>query len=231
MSLVRLRIPLAGGLSITAGIIVMQTVGFGQLLNSDQRILGVIPNYQTVSDPNAHVDPLTVKEKWKLFAQETFDPFAIGSALMGAGFSQSENEEPKYGGGAKAFAARAGAAIADYGSQNLFSAAILASLLHQDPRYFRKGPRFGVFYRAGYAVSRVVVTRKDSGGNTFNASGVFGMGLGIATSNLYYPSSSVGARLTVYRFGTSIMGGAIGNLMSEFWPDIRVRLFHRKGAS
>src|SRR5947207_10043883 len=31
---------------------------------SDQRILGVIPNFQTVSDPSAPFVPLTVKDKW-----------------------------------------------------------------------------------------------------------------------------------------------------------------------
>ena len=33
---------------------------------NDQRILGVLPDFQTVRDPNALVAPLTVKQKWSL---------------------------------------------------------------------------------------------------------------------------------------------------------------------
>jgi len=30
------------------------------------------------------------------------------------------------------------------------------------------------------------------------------------------------------RFDTSMFGGLTGNLMSEFWPDIHDKFFHRK---
>src|SRR5262249_24009882 len=153
---------------------------------SDQRILGVIPNYQTVSNPDAPFVPLTVKEKWSLFAKESVDPFNAASAFMGAALSQRGNTHPKYGNGGQGYAQRVGAAMADLSAQNLFSAAILASALHQDPRYYRMGPRKGILTRAGYSLSRLVVARQDSGRTAFNASGVFGMGLGIAASNLYY---------------------------------------------
>ncbi len=208
-------------------LLVTSPAAFGQLLSSDQRIMGLLPNYQTVSNPDAPVEPLSVSGKWNLFARSTFDPFSIASAAMGAGFSQGDDEAPNYGRGGKALAERFGAAVGDYASQNLFSTTF-ATILHQDPRYFREGPKHGVLHRVGYAVSRVAVTRQDSGQRAFNYSGIMGMGLGIAASNLYYPSGSVSGSLTLYRFGTSLMGGAMGNLMSEFWPDIRIHLFHAK---
>lgn len=194
----------------------------------DKRILGVIPNYLTVNDPNGKVLPLTVKEKWKLFAKETFDPFTGASAAVGAAFAQSGNGDPKYGHDGKAYAQRFGAAVADFTTQNFFADAILAPLLHQDPRYFRKGPQAGILKRVGYSVSRIVITRQDSGRASFNASGVIGMSLGIAASNLYYPRASVNGSVLGNRFGTSMMGGAIGNLLSEFWPDIRAKVFRHK---
>jgi len=194
---------------------------------SDQRILGVIPNYQTVSDPEAPFVPLTVKEKWSLFAKESLDPFNGASALMGAALSQRGNANPRYGNGAKGYSQRVGAAMADLSAQNLFSAAVLASALHQDPRYYRMGPRKGLLVRVGYSISRLVVARQDSGRMAFNASGVFGMGLGIAASNLYYPSSSRTGSEMASRIGTSFSGGMMGNLLSEFWPDIRIRVLSR----
>ncbi len=85
----------------------------------------------------------------------------------------------------------------------------MASLLHEDPRYFRRGPAVRRWYRVGYALSRVVVTRTDSGHSRFNYSGVIGMAMGIALSNAYYPDSSVNAREVGERFGTSLLASAL----------------------
>jgi hypothetical protein len=134
----------------------------------------------------------------------------------------------KYGEGAGPYGQRFGAAAADITTQNFFSDAVLASLLHEDPRYFRRGPEFGIWYRVGYALSRVVVTRTDAGKGTFNYSGMLGMGMGIALSNAYYPESSVNGREVASRFETSLAASALSNLLPEFWPDIHQKFLHRK---
>lgn len=195
---------------------------------SNDRILGVIPNFLTVEDPRQTVAPLTVKQKFALFAKETFDPYTVAASAAGAALSQIDNDDPKYGHGAGPYAQRFGAAVADVTTQNFFSDAVLASLLHEDPRYFRRGPEFGVWYRVGYALSRVVVTRTDAGKQRFNFSGIFGMSMGIALSNAYYPDSSVNGEEVATRFGTSLIATALGNLLPEFWPDVHQKFFHRK---
>ena len=191
------------------------------------RILGVIPNYQTVNDSTAPVAPLTGRQKWSLAVRETLDPFNIANAAFGSGFSQMGNQTPKYGEGGGAYVKRFGAAWADLATQNFFSAGVLATVLHQDPRYYRRGPQSGVVTRVFYSISRLVVTRQDSGGDAFNSSGIFGMALGIAASNAYYPSQSVRGSVMAERLSTSLTGGVIGNLMSEFWPDIQKKFFHK----
>lgn len=195
---------------------------------NDNRILGVIPDFQTVRDTTVPVAPLTAKQKWSLAWKENLDPFNIASAAMAAGFSQIGNQTPKYGEGSPAYGKRFGAALADFGTQNIFSAGIMANLLHQDPRYFRKGPQWGIVKRVVYSVSRLVIARQDSGASAFNASGVFGTVLGIGASNLYYPAASVRGSVMVGRLSTSFSGGLMGNLMSEFWPDVQKKFFHRK---
>jgi hypothetical protein len=197
---------------------------------NEERILGVIPDFQTVTETHGggHAAPLTGKQKWSLAVKETMDPFNLLNAAMGAGFSQAGNQTPKYGEGGPAFGKRYGAAVADFATQNFFSAGVLANLLHQDPRYFRKGSESKVPGRILYSISRLVICRQDSGESAFNASGIFGMSMGIAASNLYYPSASVRGRVMVGRVETSLFGGLTGNLMSEFWPDIQRKLFHRK---
>ncbi len=198
---------------------------------SDEHILGIIPNYETVSDPHKPVSALTVRQKFNLFAKETFDPFTPASAAAGAAISQSDNDDPKYGYGGSAYAQRFGAAVADITSQNFFSDALLASLLHEDPRYFRIGPEFPFWHRIGHAVARVAVTRTDSGKATFNYAGILGMSMGIGLSNAYYPAASVNAAEVAKRFGTSLAASALFNILPEFWPDIRQKIFHRNAGS
>jgi len=193
-----------------------------------ERILGVIPDYQTVRDSTVPVPPLTRGQKWDLAWKETVDPFNIASVFLAAGYSQIDNQTPKYGEGGAAYGKRVGAAFVDFGSQNFFSAGLLANLLHQDPRYFRKGPQASFMKRVGYSISRLVVAPRDSGGETFNSSGIFGMMMGIAASNLYYPRASVKLSVSAQRLDTSLFGSAIGNLMSEFWPDAQQKFFHKK---
>ena len=199
-------------------------------LNSEQRIMGVIPDFQTVRDPNAAFVPLTPKQKWSLAFKENIDPFNIASAFMAAGFSQMGNQTPKYGEGGRAYGKRVGAALADFGTQNVFSAGLLANLLHQDPRYYRKGPGTSIVKRVIYSASRIVIARQDTGAAAFNASGVFGTMMGIGASNLYYPAGSRCAEVMLGRLNTSFTGGIMGNLMSEFWPDLQKKFFQRKQA-
>jgi hypothetical protein len=195
---------------------------------SYERILGVIPNFQTVSDPALPYIPLRVRDKWKLFVRETVDPFTFASAAAGAALSQIDNDNPRYGYGVKPYLQRFGAAQADVTTQNFFSDAVLASLFHEDPRYFRKGPGYSVANRIGYALSRIVITKRDSGRESFNFSGIAGTGMGIALSDAYYPPRSVGGGELESRIVTSLTASALGNLLPEFWPDIKQKLASRK---
>lgn len=193
---------------------------------SSDRILGVIPNFQTVSDPSAPYLPLRVRDKWLLFFKETVDPYSFASAAGGAALSQIDNDNPKYGYGVKPYLQRFGAAQADLTTQNFFSDAVLASLFQEDPRYFRKGPGTSVIRRIGYSMSRIVITRTDSGHERFNFSGIMGMGMGIALSDAYYPRGSVGGGELESRVITSLAASALGNLLPEFWPDVKQKIAH-----
>jgi hypothetical protein len=198
---------------------------------NEERIFGVMPDFQTVPDPASRFVPLTPRQKWHLAVKETVDPFNIASAALAAGFSQMGNQTPKYGEGWPAYGMRFGAAQADFATQNFFSAGLLACLLHQDPRYYRRGPESPILARVAYSVSRLGIARTDAGKWAFNSSGIFGMMLGIVASNAYYPAASVRGEVMAARVATSLNGGAIGNLMSEFWPDIREKFFHKKQAT
>ena len=188
----------------------------------------VMPDYQTVRDPAApDVTTLTARQKWLLAWKETVDPFNIASAAMAAGFSQAAQQTPKYGVGAVPYSERFGAAVADFGSQNFISAGVLAVWWHQDPRYFRK-PGAKIPQRVLYSLTRIFVCENDSRQSVFNSSGIFGMMIGIAASNLYYPPASRKGEVMAGRLETSLFGDVVGNLTSEFWPDLEKKFFHKK---
>ncbi|HUB82984.1 MAG TPA: hypothetical protein VMB03_29495 [Bryobacteraceae bacterium] len=205
----------------------LETVRPAPIFNQD-RIMGVMPDYQTVRDTTRQVAPLAVKDKWLLAAKETADPFNFATAFFTAAESQAGNQTPKYGEGWSNYGRRVYAAQLDFASQNFFSAGVLATVFHQDPRYFRRGPQSRLLVRVLYSVRQLVVAHQDSGRLAFNVSNVGGMALGIASSNLYYPGASRTGTVMASRLWTSMMGSAVGNLMSEFWPDIEQRFFHKK---
>jgi hypothetical protein len=193
------------------------------------RIFGVLPTFAVSNSTN--VPPLTFKQKFTLFARQTYDPGTIAAAAAGAAMSQVQRGDPDYGEGGAAYAKRFGAAMTDITTQSFFQGVLLAGLLHEDPRYFRRGPEYGFWNRLGYAISRVVITRTDAGNDRFNYSGIIGMGMGIGLSNAYYPAPSVNGSETASRFATSLASSAINNILPEFWPDVHEKLFrHHKKA-
>ena len=123
---------------------------------------------QTAQDIAVISGPVTVEQKWQFFVQETFTPLTIVASAATAGEAQATNTDPKYGVGSMAMAKRFGAASVDNVTQNFFSDFVMASLLHEDTKYRRRGEQYGFWARVGYAISRAVVTRTDTGASTVN---------------------------------------------------------------
>jgi len=136
-----------------------------------ERIFGIVPAYSITNARNA--PPLTSKEKFKLFVSGTLDPFPFAVYAVQAGVEQANDSHSGYGQGAAGYARRFGAALGDGTSARFFATYAFPSLLHQDPRYFRKGEGSG-WSRVGYSVSRGFVTRSDSGKTQPNWSNVIG---------------------------------------------------------
>ena len=96
--------------------------------------------------------------------------------------------------------------------------------LRQDPRYFTKG-KGGFWKRTGYAISREVVTCGDNGHNQFNTSELAGNAVAAGISNLYYPAQDRSFSNTADKWGQQIGLDTLFNVMKEFWPDTRHKLF------
>ena len=194
----------------------------GSTGTSKDRLFFALPNFLTLE--TRQVSPLTTGQKFKVVTRSAFDYVEYPWYAFLAGISQAENSEPGYGQGAAGYGKRYGAAFADGTIESFMTGAILPSLLRQDPRYFQLGQ--GSFsHRTGYSISRIVVTRTDSGHNQFNFSEIIGSALAADISTYsYHPRSDRKLRNTVNTWGTQVGYDTLTIVVKEFWPDIRRKL-------
>ncbi len=193
-----------------------------------QRILGVIPNFNTTDVQDAA--PLSPGQKFHLAYRSAIDPFEFVAAGLLAGIGQATNNHAGYGQGFAGYSKRYGAAYADSADGVFWGNAVLPVLLRQDPRYFRMG-HGSVRRRILYSISTTVWTKNDNGSWGPNYSNVAGNFISGGISNLYYPPEDRGLELTVDGALTVTAEGALGALGVEFWPDVSRKLFHRRDDS
>jgi hypothetical protein len=173
--------------------------------------------------------PPSNSEKWNFFVTETVTPFTLVAASLDATASQLTRSAPLYGKHfwkRGAFPKRFGATVLDDTTQNFFADFLLASVLHEDTRYVRKGPSRKMWPRIGYAISRAVIARTDGGDPTFNWANVGGCAMSAGLSNAYYPPVSRTLSDSLTNWGTNVAGAGLTNLAPEFGPDV-ARWFKR----
>ncbi len=170
--------------------------------------------------PNNYEDlkrPLTPAGKLGFALKEALFPGLLGGAIA-AGLSMATDSdlERGYGMGGKGFVRRWGASSAEDATDLFMGSFVMASLLHQDPRY-HPSPRRGFGRRLGWAISRVFVTQSDHGTHQFNASGLFGSAAGAAAANGWHRDRDRGGPETAQRFGFDLASAAGANIFREFF--------------
>jgi hypothetical protein len=216
---------------------------------SNDRLFFALPNFLSVEN-GGNVVPLTPGQKFKVVFRSSFDYVQFPWYALLSGISQAQNSEPGYGQGVKGYAKRNGSAFADATIETFMTGAILPSLLHQDPRFFQSSEG-GFARRTGYAVSRIFVTRTDSGRSQFNYSEILGSALAAAISTVsYHPQAFTTVRYnalgvptyvhnasdrtlpnTASVWGTQVGYDTIAIVVKEFWPDIHRKLSHKSSPS
>ena len=186
-----------------------------------QRVLGLLPNFYSSYIWDAA--PLNARQKYSLALHATIDPVAFLGAGFAAGVQQANDAYKGYGQGASGYGKRFGANFADGTIGLVLSAAVLPSLLHQDPRYFYKGSGT-TRSRVLYAISTAFICKGDNGRWQPNYSSLLGGLAAGAISNAYYPSSDRGVSLTVENWLLGTAGDMVGGLVREF---VMRRLTHK----
>jgi hypothetical protein len=194
-------------------------------VEEQQRIMGVLPAFNI---SNLHdAAPLNTGQKFQLALKSAVDPFSFVAAGLDAGLGQWDKDSPGYGYGAEGYAKRVQAAYLDAFDGAILGNAVLPSILHQDPRYFRQGTgSFGS--RLVHAALSTVRCKDDDGRADWNYSNLLGNLAAGAIANSYYAPSERGANLVFGRGLTVTTEGAIGAVFYEFWPDISRKLFKKK---
>lgn len=168
-------------------------------------------------DIAASTEPLTAGQKCELFVDNSISLHSVAWAAMGAAVGQAANSPTGWGQGWEAYGKRFGGSMARQASEEFFGTFVLASALHQDPRFFPDAnPSFG--RAVSYSVERIFVTRTDDGRRVANISGLLGPAMAEGLANAYYPDRNRTVGDTFLRYGIDLAVRAGGNMMREYWP-------------
>jgi hypothetical protein len=187
-----------------------------------------MPNFRSVS-PGEIVPEPSAGQKFKTTTLDNFDYTALFFAGIIAADSMASKGTPEFHQGAKGFARYYWHTVADQSVENYFVEFIGPSLLHTDSRYYAMGKRSGGFWkRAGYSLSRAVVTRSDNAKAVFNYSEIVGAAAAAGISMFYYPSPQRTVKNEFRNWGQDVGYDSLTFMFHEFWPDIGYALFAKK---
>ena len=192
-----------------------------------QRIGGVVPDFNVVM--NGHAVPLSPGQKFNIAFHSMIDPYTIGLAVLGGGYGEITDDHTGYGHGPAGYFKRFGAAYADNIDGTFIGNAVLPSVLHQDPRYYRKGTG-SIKSRIVYSALTTFICHGDNGKRQFNTSNVLGNFIAGGISNAYYPADERGIALTIENATTVTLEGTVGAQLLEFSPDVTNYLKRRRQA-
>ena len=208
---------------------------------SKDRLFYALPNFLTLEN-GGKVPPLTSKQKFAVVARGTFDPVQYPWWGLLSAISQAEDSEPAFGQGWAAYGKRYGTTAGDSMVENFLVGAVFPSVLHQDPRFFQSG-KGGFGHRTWYSISRIFVTRTDSGHPNSTTPKFSEALLAAAISTYsYHPRSTylstptnphkfIGSDRTLGNAGdvweTQLSLDTITIFVKEFWPDIHRKMSHK----
>jgi hypothetical protein len=171
-------------------------------------------------------DPPTWQNKLVYHAETAYGLDAIAGSALYDGLLQEFDYPKEWRQGVPGYAERLASTLAYSGIRNTLAFG-LDTALHQDPRYYRAGDA-GFWHRMGHVIGGTILTRKDSGGETF-ATWRFGSAYAAAfLSNEWYPDRLNTVKLGFVQGTAQIGFDALANLRTEFWPDIKKKVLRRK---
>ena len=181
--------------------------------------------YQRFLDTKVIV-PLNWKQKGYLALHYTTDPGGLGTIAGISAINIAADSHTAYGPGMKGFGKLAGVSLLQNATGEFFGTFAIPSLMHQDPRYYRR-PDKPIGKRILYSISRSYVSRSDSGKTIPNYGTLFAYPAVAELSNLYVPGIQSDGPSTAERIVTGLALDPVNNLVNEFLPDFAKRIHVR----
>ena len=184
-----------------------------------KRILGVMPNFRTVSAGSLPPRP-SWNRNFHIATRQALDYSSFIFLFLTSISAEAIDSHPSLGKGADGFYAYLWRGFLDKTDGTYLSAFLLPSLLHEDTRYYPLGDGHRVTTRALYVVSRQVVARTYGGRQTPNIAGLGGKVLTQVISRYYYPPGASDFSVLATKFAYSAMRDIAFSSIREFYPDI-----------
>lgn len=163
--------------------------------------------------------PLTPKDKAWLAARNLVDPFNVITIGGEAGISVASDSHSPYGPGMPGYGRYVGMSFSEDMTGEFFGTFLIPSLVHQDPHYHRMEGA-SIPRRAAHTVFQVFWTQGDNGRGMLNYANLVGFALDDEIANLYVPGRQTNASATAQRYVIGLATAPIGNVVSEFLPDV-----------
>jgi hypothetical protein len=177
--------------------------------------------FQRFVDTGVH--PLTPRQKGKLAFRNTIDPYNFGTIAVFSAISVASDPNSAYGPGVPGFGRNFGVAYCETAVGEFFGTFLIPSIAHQDPHYHRM-PNASYVRRALHTVTAVVWAQSDYGAGMPNYSTLITTAVGDGLGNLYVPGRDKSWGSAAARYTTAIATDPIGNIITEFVPDVARRV-------
>ncbi len=168
--------------------------------------------------------PLSSGDKFTMAFRNIISPSGFALNIASAGVSHATDSRPHFGTDSAGFGERVGSTVYRGDVKALFGYGVFPVLFHDDPRYYVLGETVPFKRRVIYAGSRVLVSRKDSGGHGINWPQLLAPVVSQGSANGFYPARDQDIGKTVTGILVSYATTAGTYEAREFSADIRRRL-------
>jgi hypothetical protein len=182
--------------------------------------LGFLFNYLNMAGTTKASDfrPLTEKERAHLYLETMVNPLGYIKAGFSAGINQWTDKPKEWEQGASGYGKRFGDIVGQYSIQRTVTFGV-ASVLHEDNRYFNSG-KTGFWPRTRYAVSSGILARHDDGRRHISVSQLSGVAAGAFLSRYWQPPSQDSPGNGAVSFGITMASNMGFSVVKEFLPDL-----------
>jgi len=172
---------------------------------------------------------LSAWQKFELAVDNSVSVDTIGSALLGSAVGQADDAPTGFGQGWGAYGKRFGSDMARSASSEMFGTFLLASALHEDPRFYAEiNP--GFFHAMKYSLKHVFVMQNDDGRQVVAWSRLAGPAMAEGLANVYWPERNRTVGDTLFRYGLDLATRATGNMLREYFPVLVGKMSHPRPA-